>query len=124
MRQELDELICRTFPLLYRDRRAPMTQTAMCWGFPGDGWFSLLWECSAAIEAELAKLPEGERPCAVQVKEKFGTLRFYMSGENDAISAAIRRAEERSRVECEDCGAAGEVRGHGWLYCSCEKHAR
>jgi hypothetical protein len=121
----LDDLLVRTFPNLYRDRRADMRQTAMCWGFDcGDGWFGLLWELSRALEAELLLLPEGDRPCASQVKEKYGTLRFYMTGETEAMSIAIRRAEERSGVECGECGAAGEVRGSGWLECTCERHGR
>jgi hypothetical protein len=122
---ELDEVLVRAFPNLYRDRRADMRSTAMCWGFDcGDGWFGLLWEASRVIEAEIVKLPEDERPRASQVKEKYGTLRFYMTSETEAMYAAIQRAEERSAVECETCGAAGEVRGTGWLDCSCEGHAR
>lgn len=95
----------------------------MCWGFScGDGWFNLLWELSQALEAEIVKLPEDQRPCAVQVKEKWGTLRFYMTGETEAMSAAIRHAEKRSAVECEVCGAAGEIREGGYVSVECDRH--
>lgn len=54
MRNELDDRLCRRFPVLYQDRRAPMTQTCMCWGFDcGDGWFEIIWQLSLAIESEL-----------------------------------------------------------------------
>ena len=43
MKQELDELLCAKYPLIFKDRNAPMTQTAMCWGFDcGDGWFTII----------------------------------------------------------------------------------
>lgn len=97
----------------------------MCWGFDcDDGWFGLLLECSLALEAEIVKMPEADRPCASQVKEKYGTLRFYLTHETPEMSAAIKRAEERSGRECELCGAAGRpVRG-GWLETACERHRR
>lgn len=124
MRTELDNLLCTTFPNLYRARGASMRETCMCWGFPGDGWFGLLWELSVVLEAEILKMPEDEHPCAVQVKEKFGTLRFYMTGETDVMSNAIRRAERRSCNECEDCGAPAQGRGGGWVQTLCSKCAK
>lgn len=123
MRQELDELLYKLAPNLYRQRNMPMNMTCMCWGFPGDGWFGLLLEASLAIEAILVQLPEGQRPSAVQVKEKYGTLRFYMTGYNDEIDVIIRRAEQRSAVECEECGAAAKRRGDGWIKTLCDAHA-
>ena len=43
MRKELDEELCRKYPLIFADRNKPMTETAMCWGFDcGDGWFNLI----------------------------------------------------------------------------------
>lgn len=37
-------------------------------------------------------------PCAVQVKEKFGGLRFYMNYTTEAMDEAIRQAEERVQL--------------------------
>jgi hypothetical protein len=43
MRKELDEALCAKYPLIFRDRHAPMTETAMCWGIcTGDGWYNLI----------------------------------------------------------------------------------
>ena len=54
-----------------------------------------------------------------QVKEKFGTLRFYYSGGDDEISGMVRMAESMSGVTCEGCGNPGERRGGGWVHTYC-----
>lgn len=54
MNKELDTKLMKRFPFLYRERFLPMSTTCMCWGFAcGDGWFSILWQLSLAIEEEL-----------------------------------------------------------------------
>jgi hypothetical protein len=55
-----------------------------------------------------------------QVKEKFGTLRFYYSGGDDYISGMVTMAESMSGVICEDCGNPGERKGGGWVRTICE----
>lgn len=62
-------------------------------------------------------------PQAVQVKEKFGTLRFYTDSGNEFIDGVIRMAENMSAVTCETCGNAGKLRGMGWRYVACNEHA-
>jgi hypothetical protein len=43
MKQELDDLLVQKYPKIFRDRYAPMTHTAMCWGFDcHDGWFNII----------------------------------------------------------------------------------
>jgi len=43
MREELDKKLCDRYPLIFRDRNAPMTHTAMFWGFEcGDGWYNII----------------------------------------------------------------------------------
>jgi hypothetical protein len=54
-----------------------------------------------------------------QVKEKFGTLRFYYSGGDDYISGMVSLAESMSGVTCEGCGNIGERRGDGWIHTYC-----
>ncbi len=126
MREELDKALCADFPLLYLDRNASMRQTCMCWGFPGDGWEPLIRRLSARLEPLIAALPEEEREhCrASQCKEKFGTLRFYMSTSTDEMDAAIREAEDESARTCEDCGAPGKLTGKGWVKTACPEHAK
>jgi hypothetical protein len=61
---------------------------------------------------------------AEQVKEKFGTLRFYYRGGDDYISGLVSMAESMSAVTCEVCGDPGESRGNGWISTLCDKHAK
>jgi hypothetical protein len=54
-----------------------------------------------------------------QVKEKFGTLRFYYTGGDDVIDGMVRMAESMSGVTCEGCGNPGKSRGGGWVHTYC-----
>lgn len=58
-----------------------------------------------------------------QVKEKFGTLRFYYSGGDDYISGLVSMAESMSGVTCEECGNPGKQVGGGWITTLCKEHA-
>jgi hypothetical protein len=55
-----------------------------------------------------------------QVKEKFGTLRFYYSGGDDYISGMVSLAESMTAVTCEGCGNPGKSRGGGWIHTYCD----
>jgi len=57
-----------------------------------------------------------------QVKEKFGTLRFYYQGGDEYINGLARMAESMSGVMCEECGSPGTTNGGGWVRTLCEKH--
>jgi len=59
-----------------------------------------------------------------QVKEKFGTLRFYYSGGDDYVDGVVRMAEAISAVTCEECGSPGEQRSDGWIRTLCNTHAK
>lgn len=54
-----------------------------------------------------------------QVKEKFGTLRFYYTGGDDYIDGMVSLAESLTGVTCESCGNVGERRGGGWVHTYC-----
>jgi hypothetical protein len=59
-----------------------------------------------------------------QIKEKFGTLRFYYQGGDDTIDGMVRMAESMSGVTCEECGDPGKRRGSGWIYTACDAHTK
>ena len=161
MRKELDEALCAKYPLIFRDRHAPMTQTAMCWGFScGDGWYNIIdvlcgmlysdyrqakhrYEYLAeagvggilygtktvtqeALDEAKAKMDEeAERvPVASQIKEKFGTLRFYVDRASEKHYNYITMAENLSARTCEVCGNPGKIYTDGWHQTLCETHAK
>jgi hypothetical protein len=99
----------------------------MCWGFEcGDGWYSIIEEAAAKLELLIvewskATLENEYHPRASQIKEKFGTLRFYLSSGTDEMYEVVEIAERKSAFVCEECGKKGKLRGKGWLYTRCAK---
>ena len=76
-----------------------------------------------AIEGPLRDVKEPPNQVTVdQVKEKFGTLRFYYTGGDDQIRGMVSMAESMSAVMCEECGAAGSIGGKGWISTLCDTH--
>lgn len=135
MKQELDTLLCERYPKIFVNRHRNPKETLMCWGFEcGDGWYNIINQLCANIQHHVdwaqeqkEKYGRGEgcsQVVAVQIKEKFGTLRFYTNGGNDQIHGMIRMAESMSAVTCEECGAPGTRRGRSWIYTACDAHAR
>lgn len=62
----------------------------------------------------------GGPPCrASQVKEKFGTLRFYMTSQTREMDDIIAEATRKSAVTCEDCGKKGKLYAKGWCVVRC-----
>jgi hypothetical protein len=57
-----------------------------------------------------------------QVKEKFGTLRFYYSGGDEYISGMVTMAEAMSGITCETCGKPGTSTGGSWIKTACVEH--
>jgi len=118
MRDELELKLVEKYPKIFRDYHGDMMQTCMTWGFEcGNGWYNI-------IDELCEKLTEIEDVVAVQVKEKFGGLRFYIGGtskeNHDKIYDLISEAEEKSYKTCENCGKPGKLIKGGWLYTSCD----
>jgi hypothetical protein len=125
MRQELDSLLCEKYPKMMVNRNKNMQETCMCWGFEcGDGWFNILDQLMGNIQHHIDWKNRKEEVVAQvtldQVKEKFGTLRFYYSGGDDAIDGMVRMAESMSGVTCEECSAPAQTHGPGWIRTICE----
>ena len=125
MREELDKLLCEKYPKMMVNRNKNMQETCMCWGFDcGDGWFNILDQLMGNIQHHIDWKNRKEEVVAQvtldQVKEKFGTLRFYYSGGDDAIDGMVRMAESMSGVTCEECSAPAQTHGPGWIRTICE----
>lgn len=93
-----------------------------------DGWFNILDTLMSNIQHYIDwKNEYGEVVAQVtldQVKEKYGTLRFYYSGGDDYVSGLVNMAESISTVTCETCGNLAKLRGKGWFYTACDAHTK
>jgi hypothetical protein len=130
MREELDSLLCQKYPKMFVNRNKSMQETCMYWGFEcSDGWFDLIDKLCESIQSYIdnnSHAPDRIIPQVTvdQVKEKFGTLRFYTTGGDRLIDGMIWFAESMSGRICETCGAPGETRGRGYIYTACNEHAK
>jgi hypothetical protein len=132
MRLELDKLLCEKYPKMMVNRNKNMQETCMCWGFEcGDGWFNILDQLMSNIQHHIdwnnqnfdkgyKQYKQVAQVTLDQVKEKFGTLRFYYTGGDDIIDGMVRMAESMSGCTCEECGNIGKSRGGGWIHTYCE----
>lgn len=68
------------FPILFQKKGLSMTQTCMCWGIECPiGWWHVLDQLCTHLEFHNIEFSRshGVAVVAEQVKEKFGSLRFY-----------------------------------------------
>jgi len=103
MNPENTSKLLTAYPLLYRNLR---NQSFEC----EDGWFDLVWQVSAEIEAaaQLEGIPKTAKawPSVGILKQKFGTLRVQFGTRViETIEALVAKAYERSMERCELCGA-------------------
>ena len=116
MSPENTEKLFNRYPDLYASHQDGPRKSLMCFGFEcGDGWFDL-------IDALSRKITEiSPETAAVQVKEKFATLRFYIGSATDDVFDIIELYEDVSGHICEECGAPGRMRdGGSWLKTRCD----
>lgn len=80
-------------------------------------------EWTAFVERKEREIPEPvEQVVAIQVKEKFGGLRFYYNGGDDFVQGVVHMAESMSYDTCEVCGAPGKPTRGGWIRTLCKEH--
>lgn len=124
MKQELEQRIVERWPAWF-DVHGSIQSTLMPFGFEhDDGWFNIVWRLCERLEALVAQFEResGLEFKVLQVKEKFGGLRFYSSFTDEAISNAIIDAEAESLKTCEECGKPGKPNRGGWIKTLCAKH--
>ncbi len=116
MKDELSDFLVKTYPNLYKKNMYFECQ---------DGWFNLIEDLSEQLESIISKMEEKDRPYAVQVKEKFGGLRFYMNDLTSEIDELITKWEVLSYFVCEQCGDKGErLSINHWITTLCQKCAQ
>ncbi len=126
MNKKLERSLMDDFPKLFPGGRSARG-SILFFGFEcEDGWYDLIRELAEKITPLLTNCPEfpGDLMHTVQVKEKFGTLRFYMNCETNAISKLIEEYEVKSSHICEYCGKSGSTRPGGWVRTLCDGHYR
>ena len=80
------------------------------------GWNQLIKD----LISDLIKM--GWNREVIQVKEKFGTLRFYINEGTDDIHRRIAKAEMESSTICEATGKPGKLRNDiGWWRTLCDE---
>jgi hypothetical protein len=89
-----------------------------------DGWFDILWRLCADLEPLVTEMERagGRQFEVLQVKEKFGGLRFYVNCRNDSIRQRIEAAIQESFHTCEVCGQPGKLREDSWIKTLCDEH--
>lgn len=88
------------------------------------GWFPILYHTCVKLEALNQGKPENEQVIALQIKEKFGGLRFYLVLSTPEAEAVIDEAEAACWKTCEICGEPGTQCGKRWIQTLCNSHAR
>ena len=86
----------------------------------GEGWYPLINTLCAMLSHNVK---EEDKFQVEQIKEKFGTLRFYTNDYTDYQRGLIDLAEAISGTICEECGAPGKRTTGGWIRTLCDKHA-
>lgn len=145
-----EEFMAR-FPILFQERSKPMNETCMCWGIDCPiGWYHIIEQLCTVLE--FYNIDIGKKYhlaiIAEQVKEKFGTLRFYFNIHHvndegvidyeteypdvriqsdylDMLAcSAIDEAEELTEKTCADCGIPlddkNTVETKGWITYICK----
>jgi hypothetical protein len=142
-KEEFDKYMCEKYPNQFAQRHKPKQVTCMCWGFRiGKGWYPILDElCNQLDHIEKAS---GLITEFTQIKEKFGTVRFYwdckaseaivksptstthtyISTWCNIIGDIVSAAERRTYNTCAECGEDyyhERIVVGGWYYDLCEK---
>ena len=126
MKRELELKLVDKYPKIFEGvKEKDPRKSLMAFGFEcGDGWYDII----DRLCADLMTLGVGAK--ALQVKEKYGTLRFYCSFtgflDKETVDLAwerVTQAEIESGGICEYCGEKGKSRGTSWLRTLCNSCA-
>jgi len=80
----------------------------------GPGWNDIVYDLHKKLEAEK---PDYQ---ILQIKEKFGGLRLYLSPMPNPAWIAVSEAEKLSYETCEECGRPGKIWSRkGWVRTLC-----
>ena len=86
-------------------------------------WIIAHTEASYSSYSKMAEEEKERLPKTAQIKEKFGTLRWYVNNADKTSQKIIDFAELMSENTCEVCGEYGKTYTTGWHKTFCLKHA-
>lgn len=76
---------------------------------------------SSKWNKELEKFTNPPQVTCIQMKEKFGGLRFYTNGHDEIVEGMIEMAEYMCDNTCQDCGSTSNVGvTTGWISILCQ----
>lgn len=89
----------------------------------GEGWKGLYQPIIDYIEDYNKDKEDEDKIEIYQIKEKFGTLSFYVSKKTDELRKMIEDAEAESYHVCEMCGRHinKQIVEHHWIYPMCRE---
>ena len=117
--QDINELINK-YPMFFKTLEEPELWPIKFGVECGNGWYGILDKLFQDI-LSLTETKKIRIPQVHQIKEKFGTLRFYIDSADAEIFDLIEKAEEASEETCEACGQPGKIiKKNGWLMVRCE----
>lgn len=123
MNKELQQKLFDDYPKIFQDKDKPNTESLMCHGFScGDGWYHIIDALCKALQ-DTTDLYKESQVVAFQIKEKFGTLRFYAVGRStEKQNGMISFAKALSCRVCESCGSNKNVklREGPWIRTLCD----
>lgn len=137
MNNKLEKKITKRFEFMRTS--GDLMKDLLVFGFEcSDGWFQIIWDLCIDLEKmdieNQKTIPADVKAKSileygynvhelkvVQVKEKFGTLRFYTQGSTDEMWRRIQESEKMSSETCEICGKPGKILNDGWVSVRCNK---
>ena len=122
MKIELQNDLFEKYPEIFVGKDKSIMESLIPFGFEcGDGWYGIIDTLCRLIQHYVEDHSYASVE-AMQVKEKYGSLRFYVSGGDDYVDGLIAFAEAISCKICEQCGSTeGVTQTKGWIYTLCEE---
>jgi hypothetical protein len=126
MNEELERTLILKYPKIFSSKSFYYFEHS-------DGWFDIIDVACSNIQNHVdwkrknsdpeildEEWEEGHQVVAVQSKEKFGGLRFYVNNCDEYVRGVIEMTESMSYRTCEYCGLKGQRRSGPWIKTLCD----
>lgn len=104
MSPSLTNKLFNKYPKIFKQKDSDITESCMSFGFEcEDGWYVLIDRLCSYLQHDIDNNNYSQLE-AIQVKEKFGALRFYADNVDARHSSVINFVEFLSMSICSSCG--------------------